>query len=206
MGLIVQSVNLSEGDMGRAALHPQRRREIIDAAIGAIHDRGAADVTMAEVARRAGYSPALAHHYFGTKEAMLLAVMRRLLRDFGAEAARRLRAASEPRARASAVVSACFGPEQFRPETVGCWLALYALAQHHAPAARLLRVYFARLRANLTHALAPSCGRARAAALAEGAAAMIDGLYLRHGLSGAAPDGAAAAAQVEAFIDAGLRP
>jgi TetR/AcrR family transcriptional repressor of bet genes len=178
---------------------------MIDAAIGAIHDRGATEVTMAEVARRAGYSPALAHHYFGTKEAMLMAVMRRLLRDFGADAARRLRAAETPRGRASAVVAACFGPEQFRPETVGCWLAFYALAQHHAPAGRLLRVYFARLRANLTHALAPLCGRTRAAALATGAGAMIDGLYLRHGLSGARPDGAAAATQVEAFLDAGLR-
>jgi TetR/AcrR family transcriptional repressor of bet genes len=178
---------------------------MIEAAIAAIHAQGTAAVTVAEIARRAGYSPALAHHYFGSKEAMLLAAMRHLMRGFGDEAARRLRAAGDPRARVSAVIAASFGPAQFRPETVGCWLAFYALAQHHPEAARLLRVYFARLRANLAHALRPLCGPDRAALLAEGAGAMIDGLYLRHGLGGAAPDGAAAAAQVEAFIDAGLK-
>jgi TetR/AcrR family transcriptional repressor of bet genes len=178
---------------------------MIEAAIAAIHAQGTAAVTVADIARRAGYSPALAHHYFGSKEAMLLAAMRWLMRSFGDDAARRLRAAASPRARVSAVIAASFGPAQFRPETVGCWLAFYSLAQHHPEAGRLLRVYFSRLRANLAHALRPLCGPDRAALLAEGAGAMIDGLYLRHGLGGAAPDGASAAAQVEAFIDSGLR-
>ena len=51
--------------------------DVIAAAIEAIHDRGMGGLTMGDIARRAGVSSALAHHYFGSKEGVLLAVMER---------------------------------------------------------------------------------------------------------------------------------
>lgn len=191
--------------MGRPRAEVRRRRELIDAAIAAIHAKGAADVTVADIARRAGFSPALAHHYFGSKDAMLLSVMRHLLQEYGRDVAAALRGRAEPRERAAAIVAASFGETQFRPETVSAWLAFYALAQRDADARRLLRVYFARLRSNLTHALRPRLGAA-APAVAEAAGAMIDGIYLRQGLAADAPDAVAATAAVLAFIDARTGP
>jgi TetR/AcrR family transcriptional repressor of bet genes len=42
-----------------------RRKDLISAAIQTIGERGSLDVTVAQIARKAGVSAALAHHYFG---------------------------------------------------------------------------------------------------------------------------------------------
>ena len=88
--------------MPRIGMEPVRRKALISAAIDAIHDRGMGQVTMGEIARRAGVSAALAHHYFGGKDQLLLATMRHLLTELGEEVQTRLAAASTPRERLSA--------------------------------------------------------------------------------------------------------
>ena len=76
--------------MPRIGMEPLRRKALISAAIDAIHDRGMGQVTMGEIARRAGVSAALAHHYFGGKDQLLLATMRHLLAELGEEIQARL--------------------------------------------------------------------------------------------------------------------
>ena len=75
--------------MPKTGMEPMRRRALIDAAIAAIGARGSLDVTMSDIASRAGVSSALAHHYFGAKEGLLQATMRQILID----EIRRMRAA-----------------------------------------------------------------------------------------------------------------
>jgi TetR/AcrR family transcriptional repressor of bet genes len=138
-------------------------------------------------------SSALAHHYFGSKEAMFAAAMRHVLTLYGAEVRGALLMAQTPRARLEAIIRASFTPAQFRPEMVAAWLNFYVQAQRSAEARRLLHVYQRRLRSNLHHAfrqIAP----ARARILTRGTAAMIDGLYLRQALGegGIAPETAVA--------------
>lgn len=188
--------------MARPTVEPQRRRAMIGAAIEAIHAQGSLDVTVGQIARRAGFSPALAHHYFGAKDDLLLAVMRQLLSDLARDTGAGLRGVADGRARLRAILAASLGPAQFRPATLSAWLAFYGMAQRNAQARRLLHVYFRRLASNLTDALARLMPRAQARALAAGAGALIDGLYLRHGLGHGAGDDAAAL--VEAWIAARL--
>ncbi|MWC38790.1 TetR family transcriptional regulator C-terminal domain-containing protein, partial [Brucella abortus] len=57
-----------------------------------------------------------------------------------------------------------------------------------------------RLHSNLVFALEQLTSRARANRIAEGAGAMIDGLYIRHALGADAPDAASAIALVEDYI------
>lgn len=45
-----------------------RRQEIVVAALDVLADRDVAQVPMSEIAERAGSSPALVYHYFGSKE------------------------------------------------------------------------------------------------------------------------------------------
>lgn len=52
----------------RLAVTEMRRKTLISAALREISDRGTLDVTVAEIANRAGVSSALAHHYFGGKD------------------------------------------------------------------------------------------------------------------------------------------
>ncbi len=187
--------------MPRTGIEPRRRAALVEAAIAEIGQAGSLDVTVARIARRAGMSSALAHHYFGSKEQMLLAAMRHVLRAYGAGMRRALADAHTPRARLEAIVAASFGPEHFRPDVIAAWLSFYVLAQSNAGAARLLRIYRGRLRSNLLAGLRPLLGEA-APARAEALAALIDGAWLRAALGGA--DGAAAAAMiVEHLPDAG---
>ncbi|SHI38953.1 choline-binding transcriptional repressor BetI [Wenxinia saemankumensis] len=181
--------------MPKIGMEPQRKAALIDAAIHEIGARGSLEVTVAQIARRAGVSSALAHHYFGGKEDLFLAAMRHVLREFGRAVRSELSAAQGPRGRAEGILRASFAPVNFRAETVSAWLNFYVLALTNAEARRMLRAYQQRLRSNLRHALRPLAG-AGAPAAAERLAAGIDGLYLREGLSGTAPDGARATAEM----------
>jgi len=190
--------------MPKLGMEPIRRDALIKAAIVEIGQVGSLDVTVSRIAKRAGMSSALAHHYFGSKDQMFLAAMRHVLMVYGAEMRGALVVAETPQARLRALVRVSFTGSNFRRDVVAAWLNFYVMAQRNEAAARLLRIYQARLRANLRHALRPMVG-ARAAGLAEGAAAMIDGVYLHEALGKGEPDGARAAAQVLDWIEAAMQ-
>jgi TetR/AcrR family transcriptional regulator, transcriptional repressor of bet genes len=181
----------------RTGMEPIRRKALIAAAIDAIHDRGMGQVTMGEIARRAGVSPALAHHYFGGKDQLLLATMRHLLSELGAEIQTRLAEANNPAERIAAVIRGNFAEDQFRPAVISAWLAFYLQAQTDPEARRLLRIYTRRLESNLVHAMRVLAKRDRAAEIAEMAGALIDGLWIRHSLGDRRPDPESAIALVE---------
>jgi TetR/AcrR family transcriptional repressor of bet genes len=191
--------------MPKLGMEPIRRAALVDATIAEIGAQGSLDVTVAQIARRAGMSSALAHHYFGGKEQMFLAAMRHTLTLYGAEVRGALAMAATPRDRLAAIVRAGFGPANFRPAVIAAWLNFYVLARTVPEAKRLLAIYHARLRSNLTHDLRPSLGD-RATDAADRIAGLIDGLYLHEGLSPRAPDGKRAAALVLAALDRELAP
>ncbi|MCC2688447.1 MAG: betI [Rhizobiaceae bacterium] len=190
--------------MPRIGMKKLRRKAIIDAAILTIGERGSLEVTMSEIAGRAGVSPALAHHYFGAKEELLQATMRQLLTDLGHDCVRALAAAVTPRERVSAVIAVNFSAAQFRQEIVHAWLAFYVQAQKSPLSRRLLRVYARRLHSNLMSGLVPLMARAEAERSAEAIAALIDGLYIRRALRDGLPNPASAAALVEDYVTAKL--
>jgi len=185
--------------MPKLGMEPIRRDALVKATIAEVGQAGTLDVTMRRIARRAGVSPALAHHYFGGKDDLLVAAMRHILAGYGASVRAGLIGADTPRARLAAILDASFGPEHFEPHVVAAWLQFYLHAQTSPGARRLLRIYHARLRSNLVAALRPLAGP-RAPDLAETAAALIDGLYIRAAL-GAEGRGAAPEARVLATLD-----
>lgn len=192
--------------MARIAAEPIRRAEIVKATIQEIGRAGSLEVTVAQIARRAGVSAALAHHYFGSKESIFIAAMRHVLSIFGAEVRGALLTASDPKSRIEAILRACFAPGSFRREVVAAWLNFYVLAQSEPEARRLLLIYHRRLHSNLLHELRPLLG-SRAPMVAESMAGLIDGVYLRAALAsgqggkGVAPDRARAMALLLDHLD-----
>ena len=168
--------------MPKLGAEPIRKAALINAAIATVGRKGSLDVTVAQIAREAGMSTALAHHYFGSKERIFLAAMRHILTQYGMAAREALRGANTPRERLSAIIHTSFGGTNFERETAAAWLNFYALALIDPEAARLLRVYHGRLRANLLQCLRPLIG-ADAAPTALTLGALIDGFYLRAVLS-----------------------
>ena len=65
--------------MPKLGMEPIRKAALVQATIAEIGRAGSLDVTVAQIARRAGMSSALAHHYFGSKEQIFLAAMRHVL-------------------------------------------------------------------------------------------------------------------------------
>jgi TetR/AcrR family transcriptional regulator, transcriptional repressor of bet genes len=191
--------------MPRIGMEPARRKALIAAAIDAIHARGMAQVTMNEIARRAGVSAALAHHYFGGKDQLLLATMRHLLSELGEAVQTRLSQAQSPQERIAAIIRGNFAAEQFRSAVISAWLAFYVQAQNDKAARRLLRVYTRRLESNLLYALRELTSRAQAFAIAEMTAALIDGLWIRRSLAEGEPDPQGAARLVEDAVFEALR-
>lgn len=185
--------------MPRHGAEPIRKAALINAAIATVGRAGSLDVTVAQIAANAGMSSALAHHYFGSKDAIFLAAMRHILSGYRDAVRAALRGAETPRARLDAIIRASFDARNFAHDTVAAWLNFYALAQSNAAAARLLAVYHARLRSNLSEALRPLTPRPEA--VAETVGALIDGVYLRAALAPAPVNAAAAAALVTGYLD-----
>jgi len=162
-------------------MEPIRRAALVNATIQEIGAVGSLDVTVSKIAKRAGMSSALAHHYFGGKDQIFLAAMRQTLSDYGREIRSALATAHTPHARVEAVIRASFTSSNFRTEVIAAWLNFYVLAQTSKGAQRLLHIYQRRLHSNLCYDLRPLVGD-RADAVAGMLAALIDGIYLRRGL------------------------
>ena len=186
--------------MPKLGMEPIRKAALVKATIVEIGRAGSLDVTVSQIAKRAGMSSALAHHYFGSKEDIFLAAMRHILSLYGAEVRGALAAsACNPDARLQAIVRASFTPGNFRREAIGAWLNFYVMALTVPEARRLLSVYQRRLRSNLLDCLRPLVGT-RADAVAAGLGALIDGVYLREALKEGPPDSASAVATVMEFV------
>lgn len=182
-------------------MEPIRREALIQAAIVEIGRKGALDVTVSQISKRAGMSPALAHHYFGSKRQMFLAAMRRILDAFGQSVRRLRQQAKTPRDRLRAVVEASFETNQFEREVVAAWLVFYVEAQRSADAARLLKVYVRRLNSNLVYDLSALVARDSAQRIALGVGAMIDGIYIRQALQEQPADRTQALELIFDYID-----
>ncbi|TNJ47441.1 transcriptional regulator BetI [Phaeobacter sp. B1627] len=167
--------------MPKLGMEAKRRAALVSAAIDEIGETRSIEVTVARIARRAGMSSGLAHHYFGSKEQMLIAAMRHIMADFSANVRDGQRKATDPRTRLEAILRANFAPHVFHPRKTSAWLSFYSLSQHQPDAGRLMRLYQRRLRSNLLFDLRKLSPRAES--IADTLAALIDGVYLRAALS-----------------------
>jgi TetR/AcrR family transcriptional repressor of bet genes len=169
--------------VARAKIEEIRRQELTEAAYEILQESGIAGTTLAKVAERAGMSKGIVLHYFRDKDDLLEAVMRlanALLRD---EVVRRMRRAKGDRSRVEAIVAANFSPSFFKAEICNAWLSLCAEVPRNRKFGRIQRVIHARMRSNLAPPLRTLLPADAVEAAVIGITAMIDGLWLRFGLS-----------------------
>ena len=186
--------------MPKLGMEPIRKAALVKATILEIGRLRSLDVTVTQIAKRAGMSSALAHHYFGSKDEIFLAAMRHILTIYAVEVRGALMISKTARGRLEAILRMSFSARNFYGESIGAWLNFYVLAQTAPKAARLLAVYQRRLNSNLVHALRPlASDRATAIALTLGA--LIDGVYLREASAPKAPDGDAAVTMILNYLD-----
>jgi betaine-aldehyde dehydrogenase len=186
----------------RAETEEPRRRQLIEATIDTLAEKGFVATTLAEIGSRAGVSPGLIAHYFDDKDGLLEATLRTLASRLARGVSTRLRAARSPRERVQAVIDATLAPEEFEPRTCSVWLAFWGQVIHSTRLRRVQRVYQRRMLSDLRHALRQIVAADEASHIAIGLAAMIDGLWLRATLSSPhETDSRAARAMASAFVD-----
>ncbi|MCC9623082.1 transcriptional regulator BetI [Thalassospira sp. MA62] len=178
--------------MPKVGMQPVRRRQLIDATIETIHRHGFADTTIARIAKAAGMSSGIISHYFGGKNALLEATMRFLMQELRRDYLKRLADAKSPMDRLDAIVSTNFNEEQFTPQVTVAWLSFWAQVPFSDALQRLNGIYFKRLATNLRHELRQLTTDRRADEIAAVTAAMIDGIWVRSGLSAGRTDVSAA--------------
>jgi TetR/AcrR family transcriptional repressor of bet genes len=190
----------------RLSIEQLRRRELAEAAYVILQEEGIAGTTLAKVAERAGMSKGIVLHYFRGKDELLEVVMRHansLLRD---EVIRQMGGADGPRARIDAIIAGNFSPKFFKPEICNAWLSLCAEVPRNANFARIQRAIHARMRSNLLSGLRHLLPPERVEAAVIGITAMIDGLWLRFGLSQEGLTLAEAKVQTDAILAFYLGP
>ena len=190
--------------MPKLGMGPVRRNQLIEAAISSLHDYGYADTTVARIAKKAGVSSGIVHHYFDGKDDLLFATMQHMLRVLRAETLNSLKQATTPRARLSAIVEANFAPSQYSPDVMSAWLALYGSARQSPNLTRILMLYDARLKSNLRDAFKQLTDQETASELAIGVSALIDGVWLRAALLGDSYNRDTAIHLVQSYIDCQL--
>ena len=186
--------------MPRIGAEPERRKALIHAAIEMIGEQGSLDVSVKDIARQAGMSSALAFHYFGGKDEIILQTMRYLLREFSNSVIAELNRSNCAADRIDALITASFSAEQFERKTIAAWLVFYLHAYSSPEAARLLAIYTRRLNSNLMVGLRAITDSANARQIADGLGALIDGLYIRQALVSDCPDGEQAIAVCRAYV------
>lgn len=176
--------------MPKLGMEPKRRAALVSAVIDEIGEAGSLDVTVSKIAKRAGMSSGLAHHYFGSKDQMLIAAMRHILKVFSQRVVEGLAEAKGAHSRLEAIIRANFEEHVFDQRKTSAWLSFYALSQSNEDAAHLMQIYQRRLRSNLLHELRALTDQPDA--IERAVSAQIDGVYLRAALSNQETDPMAA--------------
>ena len=166
--------------MPKVGMKPLRRNQLINATLDSIYENGFADTTVATISKKAGVSSGIIAHYFGSKGDLLEASMRELLKTLGDDIINRQQHADTPIEKIHAIIDGNFDPKQTTPRACQTWLVFWTQALHQPELARLQRVNRIRLRSNLRYWIGQLLSeRQQVINVADGLAALIDGLWLR---------------------------
>jgi AcrR family transcriptional regulator len=168
----------------------QRREQMLRAALEVITERGYADSRIADVAERAGTSPALVIYYFKTKDQLLTEAIRFAEDLWYEEGTRRMAAIPTAAGRLEEVVAMSCLPEADTetPNSWVLWLDLWAQALRHPEVATVREKYDERWRQTISSLVvegqeAGEFGPVDPADFAVLFSALLDGLAIQSALS-----------------------
>ena len=190
-----EDAHLSVGDELNGA--PEVRREqMIRAALDVIQERGFPETRIADVAQRAGVSPALVIYYFGTKDSLLTEAMRHSEDVFYERGARRMAAAANAMDRLAEIVALSCLPsdEEEDGDSWTLWLDLWAQAARNPAVARVREEFDEHWRETLRAIVREGQASGEFAGVdadefAVGFSALLDGLAIQIALEDPAVDG-----------------
>lgn len=156
-----------------------RRRQLVEATIDCIAERGLAETRIADVAARAGMSVGLVNFHFDSKKTLLAETLGYLADEYRqAWIAARAGAGDDPSAQLEALILMHFSPAICNPRRVAVWFAFFGEARSRPVYQELCQRYDNEYREQLTALigqLVDDSGRARRAAVT--LESLLDGLW-----------------------------
>jgi TetR/AcrR family transcriptional repressor of bet genes len=133
-----------------SAIAVERRRDLREAAIRSITEKGFSAVTVAMICEEAGFSRGLIGHYFKGKDDLLLEAIQGMSSEL-AEANKKavIAAGNDPLDRLHAIVKSSFTPPGFTREKVMVWVALVGSAPWSPQLASIYRDLWRTYRAGI---------------------------------------------------------
>ena len=168
--------------MGRRPISEIRRQELIEAAYQLLITEGLQSLTVERVARQAGVSKGIIHHYFRDKQQLIEAALVHLSTFPGGVTFGRLRSAHTPAERIWAIVASNLRTEVFQPSVCRAWLALCSDASEYPEAKKTVKQYYAIMEKEFVAALATLLPEDEADTVAADLVALLDGLWLRNAI------------------------
>jgi len=118
---------------GKEPRDARRRRELIEATIISIARHGLSGTTVAKVAKIAGLSTGTVNFYFHSKQALLLATLEHVDREFELRQQEVLeRAGQDPVQLLEAMIEVDFDPKVCDPDRIAVWAAFWGEASGRA--------------------------------------------------------------------------
>jgi AcrR family transcriptional regulator len=130
------------GDTSGATPADGRREQLLEAALTVIAERGFPETRIADVATRAGTSPALVIYYFKTRDQLLTEAIRLSEDRWYAEGTARIATIPTAAGRLEELVAmTCMPEEEGDPVSWTLWLDLWAQAARHPEVAAVRREF-----------------------------------------------------------------
>jgi TetR/AcrR family transcriptional regulator, transcriptional repressor of bet genes len=159
-------------------IRTRRREELRRAAYETAGKHGVQALTVAGIARQAGISKGIVHHYFLDKQDLIEQTVRFAHAEYRKEIVDRLRQARSPSERLWSIVEGTFAPAIFQPPYRRLWLSIFEAARTDPRLARLYAVLDRRSVTNMTVALRHLVPQSEVEATGLSIMALIDGCYL----------------------------
>ena len=185
----------------RTNIRDLRRRELIEATRDVIAECGFENATIAKISGKAGFSIGYLHHHFSGKDELLAETIRVLYADMRIYLARELPGAVDPIDRLLIVLNANFRKEQYTPENAFAWISFLARVPFNPEFVRLQTMIERRLFSNLMFDIGRLLPEDQAFKAVEEIATLIDGYWVRLGVSPTSIDSEQALQRMWAVAD-----
>jgi AcrR family transcriptional regulator len=184
------TLDQASAEVWAAAAPPDnRRQDMLRAALHVIAVRGFADTRIADVAERAGTSPALVIYYFQSKDNLLTEAIRLAEDRWFEQGVRRLGAIPDAVGQLEEIVTwICIpAPDDEFPDPWSLWIELWARSQRHPAVARVREEFDARWRSAISRVVidgqaSGAYGPTDAIEFAIALLALLDGLAVQMAL------------------------
>lgn len=167
--------------MPKVGMPSIRKPQLVNATMSVIDRVGLHAASIALIAKEAGVSTGIINHYFGGKHGLLEETMREILRQLSQTVTTKLQALPKNahQQRINAIVDGNFVGFQAENKVAKTWLAFWSYSVHDPELKRLQRVNEKRLLSHLKIELKALFDNEQAETIANGIAALIDGIWLR---------------------------